>query len=76
MAAELGGRSLEVHTFGLDEREALIEHLRGTLQPGDIVLLKGSRGLEMENIVAASAHRHRGRCRRSALPRSLPNSKA
>lgn len=53
VAAELGGRSLEVQTFGLDEREALIEHLRGTLQPGDIVLLKGSRGLEMENIVAA-----------------------
>jgi UDP-N-acetylmuramoyl-tripeptide--D-alanyl-D-alanine ligase len=53
VAAELGGRSLEVQTFGLDERQALIDHLRVTLQPGDIVLLKGSRGLEMENIVAA-----------------------
>ena len=53
VAAELGGRALEVHAFGLDERQALIDHLRGTLQAGDIVLLKGSRGLEMENIVAA-----------------------
>ncbi len=53
VAAELGGRTLEVHTFGLDERERLISHLRGMLQPGDVVLVKGSRGLEMENIVAA-----------------------
>lgn len=53
VAAEHGGRSLEVHAFGLDERAELIDHLRESLRSGDIVLLKGSRGLEMENIVAA-----------------------
>ncbi len=53
VAAELGGRLLEVTSFGLDERAALIAHLRATLRAGDIVLLKGSRGLQMEEIVAA-----------------------
>lgn len=52
-AAELGERALEVTSFGLEERAGLIEHLRATLRSGDIVLLKGSRGLRMEEVVAA-----------------------
>jgi len=52
-AAELGEREMEVVSFGLDERSALIDYLRATLQSGDNVLLKGSRGLQMEEIVAA-----------------------
>jgi UDP-N-acetylmuramoyl-tripeptide--D-alanyl-D-alanine ligase len=41
----------EVISFGLDQREELIEYLLRELRPGDVVLLKGSRGLQMENIV-------------------------
>jgi len=52
-AAELSERALEVMSFGLDERAALIEYLKATLRSGDNVLLKGSRGLQMEEIVAA-----------------------
>jgi UDP-N-acetylmuramoyl-tripeptide--D-alanyl-D-alanine ligase len=44
-----------VTSFGLDERAELVAFLLDLLQDGDIVLLKGSRGLTMENIVAALA---------------------
>ena len=47
------GRSLAVVSFGLDQRADLIAYLRAELRSGDVVLLKGSRGLEMEDIVAA-----------------------
>ena len=46
-------RPLALHYFRLDQREAMIDFLRQELREGDIVLLKGSRGLEMETIVAA-----------------------
>lgn len=41
----------EVMSFGLDQRDELVEYLLQELRPGDVVLLKGSRGLQMENIV-------------------------
>jgi UDP-N-acetylmuramyl pentapeptide synthase len=42
-----------VTSFGLDQREELIAHLRRELREGDTVLLKGSRGLQMEDFVMA-----------------------
>jgi UDP-N-acetylmuramyl pentapeptide synthase len=47
------GKPLTVVSFGLDQRADLIAYLRAKLRGGDVVLLKGSRGLEMEDIVAA-----------------------
>lgn len=41
----------EVVSFSLDQRDELIDYLLQELRPGDVVLLKGSRGLQMENIV-------------------------
>jgi len=52
-SAEPDGRDLAVTSFGLDERDELLDHLRGELGEGDIVLLKGSRGLRMEEFVLA-----------------------
>jgi UDP-N-acetylmuramoyl-tripeptide--D-alanyl-D-alanine ligase len=40
-----------VTSFGLEQREELIAYLLDELRQGDVVLLKGSRGLEMEEIV-------------------------
>jgi UDP-N-acetylmuramyl pentapeptide synthase len=44
-------RPLALHYFRLDQRQQLIDFLQQELGAGDIVLLKGSRGLEMETIV-------------------------
>src|SRR3712207_9217365 len=43
--------ALPISSFGLEQREELIVYLRRELRQGDVVLLKGSRGLEMETIV-------------------------
>jgi UDP-N-acetylmuramoyl-tripeptide--D-alanyl-D-alanine ligase len=51
--ASIEGRELQVDSFGADETERLIETLKEILEPGDMLLLKGSRGLEMEHIVSA-----------------------
>jgi UDP-N-acetylmuramoyl-tripeptide--D-alanyl-D-alanine ligase len=51
--ASIEGRELQVDSFGADETERLIETLKEILDPGDMLLLKGSRGLEMEHIVSA-----------------------
>jgi UDP-N-acetylmuramoyl-tripeptide--D-alanyl-D-alanine ligase len=52
-AEDVDGRRLDVTSFGLDQREELVTYLLGELREGDTVLLKGSRGLEMEDFVAA-----------------------
>jgi UDP-N-acetylmuramoyl-tripeptide--D-alanyl-D-alanine ligase len=52
-AARVDGPPPSVTSFGLTERRSLIDFLREGILEGDIVLLKGSRGLQMEEIVAA-----------------------
>jgi UDP-N-acetylmuramoyl-tripeptide--D-alanyl-D-alanine ligase len=47
------GRPPDVTSFGLDQRGELVGFLRRELRDGDVVLLKGSRGLRMEEMVAA-----------------------
>ena len=42
-----------VTSFDLSERAELVDFLREGIAEGDVVLLKGSRGLRMEEIVAA-----------------------
>ncbi len=47
------GRPPDVTSFGLDQREDLVRFLLEELREGDVVLLKGSRGLRMEEMVVA-----------------------
>lgn len=51
--AILDGSTFSVQSFREDQREELIAALLSELSDGDLVLLKGSRGLEMERIVQA-----------------------
>ncbi|HRA48078.1 MAG TPA: UDP-N-acetylmuramoyl-tripeptide--D-alanyl-D-alanine ligase [Thermomicrobiales bacterium] len=51
--SESGARTQEIRSFAVNEQSALIDYLREITTAEDTVLLKGSRGLEMENIVAA-----------------------
>jgi UDP-N-acetylmuramoyl-tripeptide--D-alanyl-D-alanine ligase len=40
-----------VTSFGPEQRDELVDYLLRELREGDVVLLKGSRGLQMEEIV-------------------------
>ena len=51
--ADTGRAGTEVHSFAESDKPELIAWLRQELREGDIVLIKGSRGLKMEEIVAA-----------------------
>lgn len=42
-----------IESFSLEQRDELIAYLKRELRPEDVVLLKGSRGLQMEDIVSA-----------------------
>jgi UDP-N-acetylmuramoyl-tripeptide--D-alanyl-D-alanine ligase len=52
-SGETGGRVTNIRSFGADQKDELISYLGQITEEGDTVLLKGSRGLEMERIVAA-----------------------
>ncbi len=52
-ARQAGLPAARVAEFDADEVEALIAHVQGLLAPDDVVLVKGSRGMRMERIVAA-----------------------
>ena len=41
-----------MRTFPVDAKDELVAALRRELRSGDVVLIKGSRGLEMETVVA------------------------
>jgi UDP-N-acetylmuramoyl-tripeptide--D-alanyl-D-alanine ligase len=57
-ATPRGGRPpLEVRSYPVDAKAELIAALRQELRGGDVVLVKGSRGLEMEEVVAALRER-------------------
>ena len=56
VAMTQGGPRTAVRSFAESERQALVTFLQTELGEGDIVLLKGSRGLMMETIVSAITH--------------------
>lgn len=49
-----------LHALDYTEKEKLIAHLKGILKPGDYVLVKGSRGMHMEQVVDALVKNENG----------------
>ncbi|MFM9107252.1 MAG: UDP-N-acetylmuramoyl-tripeptide--D-alanyl-D-alanine ligase [Chloroflexota bacterium] len=52
-AAAIDAATPLVASFGADDRDGLVQYLLREIGEGDVVLLKGSRGLRMESIVQA-----------------------
>jgi UDP-N-acetylmuramoyl-tripeptide--D-alanyl-D-alanine ligase len=50
--AQIAGMPIE-HITQLDDSDQVIEYLQDRLGEGDVVLVKGSRGMEMDRIVSA-----------------------
>lgn len=42
-----------LHLYGTDEQSKLIAQLKSDIKPNDLVLLKGSHGIHLENVLAA-----------------------
>ena len=40
------------HVYSFDSHEQLAENLKNYLKSGDVILLKGSRGMQMEKVLA------------------------
>lgn len=59
---------LRVRTFAESEKDTLVAMLREELREGDVVLVKGSRGLEMETIVQQLRSDIGDRADRNAVP--------
>ena len=51
--ADAAGKRDGIEVMSFDSREDITEYLKARLNPGDVVLIKGSRGMKMDEIVNA-----------------------
>ena len=47
------GKRDGIEVMSFDSRKDITEYLKARLNPGDVVLIKGSRGMKMDEIVNA-----------------------